>query len=129
MGSSYHICEKCLNNLTGLLDERRKSMPFWVPMIWSELKYHITDCYFCFVDIKSLNSKNKLKVQYPNLPSTIWPIAHSDESSLMIYLFQQTLSMKRLKTRVIQTKACNRMMNKISFTKKKCYHDFFPKKN
>jgi len=54
-------------------------MPFGLPMILREPKDHVTDFYFCFIDIKGFNSKNKLKVQYPNFPSAIQLVAHCDD--------------------------------------------------
>src|SRR5215469_15139473 len=58
---------------------KRKSMPFAVPMVWREPKDHVTDCYFCLTNISGFSGKNKHKIKYPDLPSAIRPVPHSDE--------------------------------------------------
>ncbi|QQP58206.1 Uncharacterized protein FKW44_003447, partial [Caligus rogercresseyi] len=51
-------------------------------MIWREQKNHTTDGYFCSVDVKEFNSKNKRNISYPNLYSAIRPVPHSSEISI-----------------------------------------------
>ncbi|QQP57683.1 Uncharacterized protein FKW44_002754, partial [Caligus rogercresseyi] len=51
-------------------------------MIWREQKNHTTDCYFCSVDVKGFNSKNKRSISYPNIYSAIRPVPHSSELSI-----------------------------------------------
>ena len=55
-------------------------MAFAVPMVWRETKNHTDDCYFCLTPpIKAGLSIKKIgTVKYPNLPSAIRPIPHSD---------------------------------------------------
>lgn len=55
-------------------------MAFAVPMVWREPTNHIDDCYCCLTQpIKvGLSMKKNRTVQYPNLPSAIRPIPHSD---------------------------------------------------
>ena len=48
-------------------------------MIWQEQKNHVDDCYFCLVNVKGYNKRNKHKLQYPNLASALRPIPHSEE--------------------------------------------------
>ncbi|KAI6653956.1 hypothetical protein LOD99_3132 [Oopsacas minuta] len=48
-------------------------------MIWREQRDHTTDCYFCMTSIKGFNGKNEKSITYPNHPSAIRPIAHSDD--------------------------------------------------
>ena len=54
-------------------------MPFAVPMVWREPKDHVTDCYFCLTNISGFSGKNKHKIKYPDVPSAIRPVPHSDE--------------------------------------------------
>jgi hypothetical protein len=56
-----------------------RSMQFAVPMIWREPTNHATDCYFCMTNVKGINKKNKNKIQYPDIPSAIRPVPHSDD--------------------------------------------------
>ena len=41
------VCERCLTNLRGWANRRRKGMAFGIPMIWREPKDHVTDCCLC----------------------------------------------------------------------------------
>ena len=54
-------------------------------MIWREPKDHVTDCYLCLVNTQGFNAKNKSKIEYPNLPSAIRPVAHCDEIPVPIF--------------------------------------------
>ena len=75
-----HICCKtCMGNLRDWRNDKRKCMSFAIPMDWREGKDHITDCYFCMINLKGINHKNKHLVQYPNVSSTISPIPHSPD--------------------------------------------------
>ncbi|GBM64138.1 hypothetical protein AVEN_227285-1 [Araneus ventricosus] len=60
-------------------------------MLWREQQNHTTDCYFCSVDVRGFNTKNKKNIFYPNLSSAIRPVPPTSEipvphppSSLMI---------------------------------------------
>lgn len=75
-----HIsCARCTNHLRAWLNRSRKSMPFAVPMVWREPRDHVTDCYFCITEVAGFTSKNKKHISYPNLPSAIRPVLHSDD--------------------------------------------------
>ena len=54
-------------------------MPFAIPMVWREGKDHITDCYFCMVNLKGMNCKNLHNVQYADFLSTTRPISHGPD--------------------------------------------------
>jgi hypothetical protein len=54
-------------------------MPFTVPTGWREMKDHTSGCYICLTDIPGHTSKNKHSIEYPNRPSTLRPVAHSQE--------------------------------------------------
>ena len=60
-------------------NSKRKRIPFAIPIIWREGKDHITDCYFCRINLKGINRKNKHHVQYPDDPSAIRPIPHDPD--------------------------------------------------
>ena len=68
---SHIYCKTCIENLRDRRNNKRKSMPFGVPMVWRERKDHVTDCYFCIANLKGINGKNKHHVQYPNVRSAI----------------------------------------------------------
>lgn len=73
------VCKPCVERLRkwshGLVDR----MPFGIPMIWRETTNHTTDCYFCMTNVIGFNRKTKHKIEYPNLPSAIRPVMHSDD--------------------------------------------------
>ena len=50
-------------------------------MTWREPTDHVNDCYFCLTPSikKGFNRKNKSIIEYPNIPSAILPVPHSDE--------------------------------------------------
>ena len=77
-----HICcNSCVTSLNEWLKKKRKAMPFAGPMIWREPTDHVNDCYFCLTPSmkKGFNSKKKSLIEYPNIPSAIRPVPHSDE--------------------------------------------------
>ena len=51
-------------------------------MFWRELTKRSDDCYFCLVNVKRFNNKNKQHLQYPSLSSTTRPFAYSEEISV-----------------------------------------------
>ena len=55
---------------------KTKSMPFAIPMVWRERKDHY---YFCMMNLKGINCKNKHYVQYPNVPTAIRPIPNGPD--------------------------------------------------
>jgi len=75
-----HICcSSCTSGLKRWIEGSRPSMPFAVPMIWREQIDHTTDCYFCLTKTTGFTSRSKNRIIYPDLPSAIRPVAHSDE--------------------------------------------------
>ncbi|GBM87998.1 hypothetical protein AVEN_185935-1 [Araneus ventricosus] len=51
-------------------------------MMWREQQNHTTDCYFCSVDVRGFNTKNKKSIFYPNLSSAIRTVSHTSEISV-----------------------------------------------
>ena len=76
--ASYVCCKTYVENLRDWRNGKRKSMPFTIPMVWSEGKDHITDCYFC-INLKGINHKNKHHVEYLDVPSVIRSIPHDPD--------------------------------------------------
>ena len=76
-----HICcSFCVTALNEWLKKKRKAMPFAVPMIWREHTDHVNDCYFCLMpSMKKRFNKKKSVIEYPNIPSAIRPVCHSDK--------------------------------------------------
>ena len=73
-----HICcSTCVKRLTDWAKGSRH-MNFAIPMVWREPQDHSSDCYFCITQIKGISSKSKHTVKYPNLPSAMRPVPHSE---------------------------------------------------
>ena len=70
----HKVCRGCVSSLRQWSIGKRKSLPFGVPMVWREPNGHGKECYFCSCVVAGFNSKNKHKIQYPNLPSAIRPV-------------------------------------------------------
>ena len=54
-------------------------MSFAIPMVRREGKDHIIDSYFCMINLKGINCKNKPHIQFPIVPSAIRPIPHCSD--------------------------------------------------
>ena len=49
-------------------------------MIWREPMDHVNDCYFCLTpSMKKGFNRKKSVIEYPNIPSAIRLVPHSDE--------------------------------------------------
>ena len=71
-----------MQNLTDWGNGKRESLPFAIPIVWREGKDHITDSYFCMINLKEINCKDKHYVQYSDVPSAIRPILHGPDLSV-----------------------------------------------
>lgn len=70
------VCKLCSEHLRQWANGKRNHLKFNVPMIWTEPKNHIDDCYFCVVELHGIN---KRKMTYPDLPSAKRPRLCSDD--------------------------------------------------
>ena len=70
---------KCKENLRDWRNGKKKSMPFVLSMIRREGKDYIMDYYFCMINLKGINCKNKHHIKYPNVPSAIKSISHGPD--------------------------------------------------
>jgi len=71
------ICVSCNSNLTQWIKGKGR-MPYAIPMAWREPRDHDSDCYFCMTKITGCSTKNKHKIQYPDIPSAIRPVLHDE---------------------------------------------------
>ena len=65
--------------------KKQKKLPFGVPMVCREPRDHVTDCYFCIVNMKGVGKKNRHKISYPSIPSAIPLIPHCEVLSVPIF--------------------------------------------
>jgi len=63
------------------LNNKGRSMPFALPMIWREPTNHLTDCCFCIVlPLRhGITKKKKRTVNYPNILPAIRPVPHTED--------------------------------------------------
>jgi len=79
-----------VTELSDWVRDKKKSMPFGIPMILRIPKNHHTDCYFCSVNVKGFSKRNKNKLSYQNLESAIRPddflplLLYNKDSALII---------------------------------------------
>ena len=79
----HFCCGSCRSTLEGWMRGSRKCMPFAIPRIWRKPTNHHDDCYFCMVDISTYKkTKDRKKIVYPSIPSSIAPVNHGPELSI-----------------------------------------------
>lgn len=69
------VCKLCVEHLRQWASGKRAHLKYSVPMIWSEPKNHLDDCYFCVVKLHGINRK---KMTYPDLTTARRPIPNSN---------------------------------------------------
>ncbi len=83
--ASHSVCKQCTEHLRQWTKGTRKSMRFAIPMVLREPKNHVDDCYFCALNLKGINRKNRQTLAYHNLASAIRPVPHSEELPVPIF--------------------------------------------
>lgn len=79
------VCHSCVIALQKWATKKRDSMPFGVPMLWSEAINHVNDCYFCVTNVRGMKKCNRSSWNYPDLASARRPRPHSDTVPIPIY--------------------------------------------
>lgn len=73
------ICKRCYNYLLEWSHHKRKSLPFGVPMIWTNpINHDPSNCYACVNTKRGLQKKNMAKFQYKSVRSAQVPLPHTD---------------------------------------------------
>jgi hypothetical protein len=83
----------CVTGLSRWWHGKQKHMPFGVPMVWREPTNHLNDCYFCMTKISGFSTKNKQNIEYPNLPSALRPVPHSEDVPISTVPVELNLSL------------------------------------
>lgn len=74
------VCGCCRSTLEAWYRGENRKMKFGVPRTWCEPTDHHMNCYFCVVDVSHHRKRKKTSVfDYPDIQSSLRPIAHSDE--------------------------------------------------
>ena len=74
----------CVENLRGWTTGKRH-MQFGIPMVWRIPQNHHDDCYFCAVKLTGITSLTKHTLTYPNFPSALQPVRHSDTIPVPVF--------------------------------------------
>lgn len=73
-------CTTCINSLQAWSKGKRESMPFGVPMLWTETEIHDdSNCYLCVNNLIRMNRKTAQTHTYVSVPSAQIPLPHSDQ--------------------------------------------------
>ena len=80
----HMVCKACTKTLRGWTNGKR-NLNFGIHMVWREPTNHVTDSYFCAVDVTGINRKNRGSLKYPDLQSARRPVAHCDEIPVPIF--------------------------------------------
>ena len=75
----HMVCKSCTECLRQWSKGKKISLKFGIPIIWREPKNHVSDCYFCAIDVTGINRKNRKVLKYPDLESARRPYVHSGE--------------------------------------------------
>ena len=81
----HRVCASCVSILS-LWTKGKKHFTFGVPIVWREPKNHSDNCYLCSVNVSGLTSKTISSTKYPNLPSALQPIPHSNELPVPVFM-------------------------------------------
>jgi len=81
--ASHVCCISCVTILREWLNNKGRSMPFALPMIWREPTDNLIDFYFCIVPTPrhgiTKEREREWTVNYPNISSAIRPVPHTED--------------------------------------------------
>ena len=81
----HMVCKSCTEYLCQWTKGKKSCLKFGIPMVWREPTNHVTDCYFCTIDVTGINRKNQSSLKYPDLESAYHPVAHCDEIPVPVF--------------------------------------------
>lgn len=81
----HKVCKTCVETLRSWSKGKNAKLKFGVPMVWREPTNHLDNCYFCLVNVKGFNKKNKQHLQYPDIPSARRPVEHCEEIPVPVF--------------------------------------------
>ena len=83
MGATHGV--QGMHRDSAWVDQWQEKSELWNSMIWREPTNHVTDCYYCAVDVTGINRKNQGSLKYPDLQSARRPVAHCDGIPVPIF--------------------------------------------
>ena len=79
------VCKSCTECLRQRSKGKKASLKFVILLVWREPRNHVSNCYFCAIDVTRINRKNRKALKYLDLESACRPVAHSDECTVPVY--------------------------------------------
>ena len=126
MDSSY--CMPQLRGNASWLDERKTQRSvFWSSNDLADPNNHVTDCYFCMVNTTGVGKKNKHKITYPNFPSAIRPVPHSDDVPVTVFKGLPSLDDKDIGHDTSEQDSCDSVRNVFTIGRLFFRHWTFPR--
>ncbi|GBO22153.1 hypothetical protein AVEN_212466-1, partial [Araneus ventricosus] len=77
--SQIVVFRRCEEDLRLWFKGKKNSFSSGISMMCREEQNHTTDCYFCSVDVRSFNTKNRNDIFYSNLSSAIRSVPLTSE--------------------------------------------------
>ncbi|QQP55339.1 Uncharacterized protein FKW44_008485 [Caligus rogercresseyi] len=103
------------------MDKWRVKSELGIPMVCKEPTNHITDCYFCAIDLSGMNRKKRDSLKYPDVLSARRPVATVKKF--------QCLSSKNFLTLLKKMPQVLKNLKKKKWFLKMILHIHFPKRN
>ena len=75
----HMVCETCTKYLPRWTKGKKSCVKFGIPMVEREPTNHVTDYYFCAIDVAGIHKMNRISLRYPDLESACRPVAHCDK--------------------------------------------------
>ncbi|GFT99819.1 uncharacterized protein NPIL_27951 [Nephila pilipes] len=75
----HKVLRTCEEDLCLWFKGKKNSFRYGIPMVWRERKNHTIFYYFCSVDGRGFDKRDKNKISYHNLDSSVRPVSHSSE--------------------------------------------------
>ena len=82
----HMVCKSCTECLRQWSKSKKTSLKFGIPMVWREPRNHVSDCYFCAIDVTGLIERT---VKFSSVP-----ILNQHVVLLLTLMNAQSLSMK-----------------------------------
>ena len=90
------VCGSCRSTLEAWYRGEHRKMTFGVPRIWREPTDYLENCYFCVIDVAHHRKGKKTSIfDYPDMPSSLRPVAHCDELPVPLSLARNMSSSSR----------------------------------
>ena len=83
MGATHGV--QGMHRDSAWVDQWQEESELWNSHGLEEPTNHVTDCYFCAVDVTRINRKNRDSLKYPDLQSARHPVGHCYEIPVPIF--------------------------------------------